>query len=165
MNDRLESGPESNGNKERRREVRHDATALPHLSAHLVQGPAVRLLDISRRGALVESDTPLRPGRSVSLRFATPDAVLTLIGCVVRTTVSALTETHLKYRTGLSFGDDNTLCTRLLERKSSDEAAPPPVGAEQANTAAADGDQILTLVASVEQSANELRDMLVVNEW
>jgi PilZ domain len=159
------SGSKSVRNQERRHEVRHDATTLPHLSAHLVKGPAVRLLDISRRGAMVESDTPLRPGRSVSLRFATPDAELILTGCVVRTTVSALTEAHLKYRTGLSFGDDNTLCARLVERKSSDEAAAPSVGAEQASTAAADGDQILTLVTSVEQSADELRDMLMVNEW
>jgi hypothetical protein len=165
MNDRLESGPESHENEERRREVRLDATTLPHLSAHLVRGPAVRLLDISRRGALVESDTPLRPGRSVSLRFATPDAELTLTGCVVRTTVSAVTKTHLKYRIGLSFGDDNTLCTRLLERESSEDAAPLPVGAEQAGTAAGDSDQVLTLVTSVAQSANELRDMLVVNNW
>ena len=89
MNDRLASSPEGRGNQERRREARYDATTLPHLSAHLVQGPAVRLVDISRRGALVECDTPLRPGRSVSLCFATPDAELTLIGCVVRTTVSA----------------------------------------------------------------------------
>ena len=158
MNDQHGRGPKRLGRHERRREVRHDVTKLPQLSARLEPGPKVRLLDISRRGALVESKIRLRPGQPVSLCFVTPDGEVTLTGCVVRTTVSALTETELGYRTGLSFGEDNTLCIRLLERKPADadaRQADPPVEANQA----------LTPVTSVEQNADELRDLLEVNDW
>jgi hypothetical protein len=131
---------------------------LPQLSAHLERGPAVRLLDISRRGALVESKMLLRPGQPVSLCFVTPDNEVRLTGCVVRTTVSALTETELGYRTGLSFGEDNTLYISLVEQKPADtdaEQAGPPVDADRARTP----------VTAVEQNVNELRDPLRVNDW
>jgi hypothetical protein len=158
MNEQHGHGPKRLGFHERRREVRYDAMKLPQLSARLEPGPAVRLLDISRRGALVESKMLLRPGQRVSLCFVTPDGEVTLTGRAVRTTVSALTETELGYRTGLSFGEDNTLYIRLLEGTPADthaEQDAPPVDADQARAA----------VTSVEQNANELRDPLEVNDW
>ena len=158
MNDQHGRGPKRPGFHERRREVRYDAMKLPQLSARLERGPAVRLLDISRRGALVESKMLLRPGQLVSLRFVTPDGEVTLTGCAVRTTVSALTETELGYRTGLSFGEDNTLYIRLLERNPAD------ADAEQADQAV-DTDRARTSVTSVEQNAKELSDLLEVNDW
>jgi PilZ domain len=158
MNDQHGHGPKRLGFHERRREARYDAMNLPELSARLEPGPAVRLLDISRRGALVESKMLLRPGQPVSLCFVTPDCEVRLTGRAVRTTVSALSETELGYRTGLSFGEDNTLYIRLLELKSADtdaKQADPPVDADQARTPA----------TSVAQNANGLRDLLEINDW
>ena len=64
--------------------------ALPHVTARVIGGPQVRLIDVSRRGAQVETTLPMRPGRSVTIRFVAADATLTLTGAVVRSSVAVL---------------------------------------------------------------------------
>src|SRR5438132_12879801 len=83
---------------ERRSHRRHDAKRFP-LAAYLVGGPAVALIDISTRGVLLETDTRLLVGQSVAMLFVTVDAQLRLRGCVVRSSVAALSECRITFRT------------------------------------------------------------------
>jgi hypothetical protein len=151
--------------RERRIDTRHDATAVPQLSARLVGGPAVRLINISKRGALFETNTRLLPGQSISVRFIAADAELTLTGRVVRSNVGTLTGTRLKYHTALCFGEDNTLCERLVEEGPSTSSASPDEPAARATDTVTEPEPSLTLVTSVSHSASELKDLLAVNDW
>ncbi len=76
------------------------------ISARLFPGKTVRLLDISRGGVLVESDTRLRPGAPVQLQLGAPDAPRQLLRAqVVRCWVSALIHGGpMRYRAALAFG-------------------------------------------------------------
>ena len=147
---------------DRRQDVRHPASAIPQLAARLSRGPEVLLIDISRRGALIENDTRLRPGLKVDVCFVTSDAQIVLSGCVVRSSVSDVSDNQLRYRTALSFGEDNTLLSRLIDEhaQSADPNAAP--AARQAST----GEEMpVTLVMAVKSSAIELRELLTVNDW
>src|SRR5437868_4479038 len=73
------SQPQEN---ERRQHTRHAAKALPDIAV-IQRGQAVRLIDVSTRGVLLETDDRLCPGRNVSLRFVTNDSEVTLNGYVV----------------------------------------------------------------------------------
>ena len=61
---------------DRRVETRHDAASLGEVTARLVGGSAVRLVNFSNRGILVESDTRLLIGARASVRITTGDAPL-----------------------------------------------------------------------------------------
>src|SRR5262245_25674763 len=99
--------PNHHPESDRRKDVRHPASAIPQLSVRLPRAPEVVLIDVSRRGALIETNTRLRPGLKVDIRFVTEDTQITLSGCVVRSSVSDVSNTQLKYRSALSFGEDN----------------------------------------------------------
>jgi hypothetical protein len=157
---------------ERRRHARIPAEALPHLTARVVGGPMVRLLDVSRRGARVETDLPLRPGRAVTIRFVAIDSTLTLTGAVVRSSVAVLAEDGVKYHTALSFAEDVHLCP---------ETPPAPAGAGvdgRASTPApsqhvASVDDIGSLtaaddvmvVSAPDDTGDALRERLLANSW
>jgi len=152
--------PEGNG-RDRRQHVRHDADALPDLSAYIGREQAVRLIDFSKRGALVETSSRLGPGRTVSIRFVTSDTELTLTGKVVRCWVSGLSGSQLSFQTALTFSEDNPLCERVLEEQA-EAAADEAQGSAEPTV---DGEAVLQLVASVQHSASELRTMFTSNEW
>jgi hypothetical protein len=153
--------PQGADEDDRRRDVRLSGSTVPQLSARLLRGPEVRLVDISRRGALIETNTRLHPGRTLDLCFVTADAEVTLSGCVVRSTVSHVSGSQLKYRTALSFGEDNTLYSRLVEQHQSSEAPETTAGPDASSPDHAP----LTLVASVQGTTTELRNLLAVNDW
>ena len=137
---------------ERRSHPRHDAKRLT-LTASLVGGPAVCLIDISTRGVLLETDTRLLVGQSVAMLFVTVDAQLRLRGCVVRSSVAALSHCRITFRTAVSFGVDNTLCNRLVDDRSTTN-----LSAENEDAASKSTEP--TFVVAVAQSASDLRDLL-----
>lgn len=153
--------------RDRRRYVRIAADALPHVTARVIGGPQVRLIDVSRRGAQVETTLPMRPGRSVTIRFVAADATLTLTGAVVRSSVAVLSEEGVKYHTALSFAEDVVICPDAAPEESParDTALPaftPHSGGETAITSnAAD----VMVVRAPEETGEALRGRLLANSW
>lgn len=96
---------------ERRVAPRLPATALPHLSARVLGGGAVRLVDISKRGVRLEGSVPMPAGSTVTVRFMAGGETQTLTGAVVRDTVVVVETTgEVTYHTALAFTDELTLC-------------------------------------------------------
>lgn len=152
--------------RERRRFVRIAADAMPHVTARVVGGPQVRLIDVSRRGAQVETTLPLKPGRAVTIRFVAADATLTLTGAVVRSSVAVLAEEGVKYHTALSFAEDVVICP---------EAAPPPLPAADdtfqrrapAHGAHATAETLtdVMVVRTPDETGEALTGRLLANSW
>lgn len=70
---------------DRRTALRFDASAAPTLkSANRIGGPAVKLINISRRGALVESRERISLGSSIALRLTTEKDVFFIKGRIIR---------------------------------------------------------------------------------
>jgi len=106
--------PAYNG-PERRAHPRIPASAVPYLTASVAGGPAVRLLDLSKRGVHIETTLMMRPGSTVAVRFVSGDATLTLTGAVVRSTVAVLPHRgEVTYHSALAFTDELTLCGEEL---------------------------------------------------
>ena len=86
---------------ERRRSVRRPASMVPNLKARLLAGPDVRLVDISRRGILLETDSRLMPGSPIRIKLVADDANVVMKGCVVLFSVAVVTGEGIVYRTGI----------------------------------------------------------------
>jgi hypothetical protein len=95
--------------RERRTEVRHDAKRLGQVSARMVGGAEVRLVNFSNRGILVESDSRLLIGARASVRITTSDASLIVTGRVVRSRVKGLVNGVLLYDAGLNLDSELSL--------------------------------------------------------
>lgn len=110
MSSSARSTPPDDG-PERRSAARLPAAALPHLSAHVIGEAPVRLVDISKRGARLESSARLTAGSTLTIRFITGGQAQVLTGAVVRDTVVVLeTSGAVTYHTALAFTDELTLC-------------------------------------------------------
>jgi hypothetical protein len=153
--------------RERRRFVRIAADAMPHVTARVVGGPQVRLIDVSRRGAQVETTLPLKPGRSVTIRFVAADATLTLTGAVVRSSVAVLAEEGVKYHTALSFAEDIVICPDVAPSRATDA-----LDASLSRTATQTIDEDATaslpdvmVVRTPDETGEALRGRLLANSW
>jgi hypothetical protein len=95
----------SAGHAERRAWPRFGMRAdRPALSVgKLLPGRSIRLISISRGGALFESDGRLRPGAPVQLQLGAGEARSLVQGLVVRCWVSALRSGSVRYRAAMAF--------------------------------------------------------------
>lgn len=171
--------PDEPDGAERRTSPRIPASALPQLKARLLAGPDVRLVDLSRRGVLLETHTRLLPGSPIRLKFVSEDATLVLKGAVVRSSVSTFGEQGLVYRTAVAFDEDISIfdaslweapatpAARAFPRPGTGEIAMvPPIdeaGAAPAPQAPDPGaPTVITLFADDREA---LRAMLAGNDW
>lgn len=153
------------GGPDRRRSPRKPAASVPYLKARLVAGPEVRIIDVSKRGILLETETRLMPNSPIAIRFVAADASLVLKGCVVRSSIAQLTGVELRYRTAVAFEEDIRLCDDSLWQEDvvvppADEHGPDPRGHDDVAEHEA---QVVTAV--VENTGDELRHLLLANDW
>lgn len=134
---------------ERRAWPRLAAGDVPHLSARLISGLPVRLIDVSRRGVLVETSRRLLPNSAITLRFLASDASVMLRGCIVRSSVEILEGDGVMYRVAIAFEDD----VPLDEDRPSDTVRSSPAL------------RPVTLVAPTSRSAAELSSLLGGPGW
>ena len=89
---------------------RFDASAIPAFkSIHQVGGPEVKLINISRRGALIESRERILPGPSTSLRIVTAEAVYIIKGRVVHYSIHSRNHKEVHYHSAIVFDEDFTI--------------------------------------------------------
>lgn len=173
---------------DRRSTPRRDATSLGPVSARIVGGDSVRLMDFSRHGILLESAVRLLIGVRATLRLVTIDATLTVHGRVVRSKVAKAGSTGLIYHTALALDEDlSALEAAAHEGRDSwsgvaagvagvssglaPAGANGAVGSERAKggKAIAPGDEtadlVLEFLATVPHDLEELRRRAAVNNW
>ena len=116
---------------ERRAHPRIPAAAVPFLTATVAGGPAVRLVNLSKRGVQIETSQHMRPGETVCIRFVSGEAAMTLTGAVVRCTSAVIGEAgEVTYHTGLAFTDEISLCADELGAAARAWAPPSPPAAD-----------------------------------
>lgn len=161
-----ERAPAAAEGANRRLHPRIPAVLLPSLSARVVGGPSVRLLDVSRRGARLETSMHLRPGRSVSIRFVVSDATVTLTGAVVRSSVAVVETEDVKYHTALSFAEDFDLCEQMLtEPLPTDQSRPAPGTQYDGAPDPASTDHYTVIVTGVGEEPSPVHASLADNSW
>lgn len=90
--------------RDRRAQPRFLRAATGWHSAVLVRpGREARLVDISDAGALIELDTPLRPGANVHLQLVACGARVGARGHVTRCYVASLYAAGVQYRAAIAF--------------------------------------------------------------
>jgi hypothetical protein len=176
---------------ERRTEIRHDAAKLGTVTARLIGGSEVRLVNFSNRGILVESDSRLLIGARASVRITTSDASVVVTGRVVRSRVKGLVNGVLVYDAGLNLDTELSLASAEML-----EAAAPAAETTEAQAAASqhgedavaagdswedsefglalppvatrqtmDDEAMVQLFATVPQDLAELRRLAADNQW
>ena len=166
-----DAAPEAGAN--RRVFERIPATQLPQMSATLTTGPDIRLIDVSRGGALFECSKRLVPASAVALRLVTPDGTHIVRGRVVRSRIVRLERGGLGYQAAISFNEplkdliaDDVATPSRGSAPVASAAAPAPAAPATETPSTDDFDlPIMTVTASVLHSSAELHEIFNGNDW
>jgi hypothetical protein len=101
--------------EERRASVRHAARSLGSVTARIIGGSEVDLVNFSNRGVLFECDSRLLIGARTSVRITTPDDNLIISGRVVRSRVKGLVNGALRYDAALVLDAELGLEPKFLD--------------------------------------------------
>jgi hypothetical protein len=144
-------------------------------SGGMAAGPPVRLVNISRAGALLESDSRLFSGAHICLKVNTADAMFWLMGRVLRSNTSTRDGHRVKYESAIAFEDDFVLLDEDLaeDRRSARKPAMPrrprhpeesavtgPAGAVSQRPGAEQDATILTEAFVLDRSGADMRRTL-----
>jgi PilZ domain len=97
---------------DRRAAVRHDSRQFGTILVRVLGRCDARLIDVSRRGVLFDSEARLTIGAKTTIRITTTDTSVALKGTVVRSRVVLLGKVII-YQTALQLDEDLTLVTAL----------------------------------------------------
>jgi hypothetical protein len=92
--------------------------------ARVVGASEVRLLDISRRGVLLETQTRLQFRAKATIHFTTCDASISVRAQVVRSLVASV-DAFVVYHTALTFDEELRLADALAHQQSAAATAAP----------------------------------------
>jgi len=99
----------------RRQAPRFDASAIPSLrSVYLDGGPRVKLINISRVGALIEIQERMLPGSRVTLKFVTAEMIHFVEGRIVRCSVDSIDKV-CSCQCAIAFDKDFTILPPVKE--------------------------------------------------
>ncbi len=101
--------------EERRAGLRHAARSLGSVTARIIGGSQVELVNFSNRGVLFECDSRLLIGARASVRITTTDANLIVSGRVVRSRVKGLVNGALRYDAALLLDAELDLVPRFVD--------------------------------------------------
>jgi hypothetical protein len=171
---------------DRRAFPRIPAEQLPGLSASLSPDMGLRLIDISRGGALFECRKRIVPGSEVALRLVTQDGSHVVRGRVVRSRMIRLEDGAMGYQTAIAFNETlkdlptpTTAETAAAEGAAAATSDPDPHAApaaepedvRPANRDALETDEswlvtpLILLTASIAGTSAELRELFTTNDW
>ncbi len=130
-----ETRVERSAGEERRAGLRHAAASLGSVTARIIGGSQVDLVNFSGRGVLFECDSRLLIGARASVRLTTMDANLIVTGRVVRSRVKGLINGALRYDAALVLDHELALTPSIaaaLAPVMSDELDADPLAFESA---------------------------------
>jgi len=160
---------------ERRRDPRLPPSVIPAMKgARLLAGPEVQLINVSRGGALLETDARMMPGSSICIRLVAADAVFLLRGKVIRSRASALRGQVLMYESAVMF--DEPFPVILNETAPQQDAAQDAAEALESKAAASlpegtpapaveSEPAALNVTANIPSSGPDLRQIFGLNSW
>jgi hypothetical protein len=153
-------------------------SVIPHLKAvRIVAGPEARLINISRGGALIETDARLAPKSSICLRVVTAEAILMLKGRIVYSRTAILGSSTIRFHTALQFDEEFLLAdSQFVSEHVADENVPTPEADSSTTTdavpevvpvaaSAEEPERLVMVTASSPDSGQELSDMFGLNNW
>jgi PilZ domain len=151
---------------DRRASARHDSKHLGTVVARVLGRCDARLLDVSRRGVLFESEARLMIGAKTTIRITTTDTSVAMKGIVVRSRVATLGKAVV-YQTALELDEDLTLVDTIT-KESVASAASLRVD-DLGNMHAADGDEVLSgeeveFVTTVPHDFHELQRRAIAHD-
>jgi len=160
----------------RRKAPRFPPSAIPFLrSVKLVAGPEVKLVNVSRTGALIESEARLSPGSALCLRLVTAESVYLLKGKIVRSRAAGLVGSVLYYQSAVAFDEAFTVLPAESKSKASAAAQPqaPQLTLQEPEAlqipniphTKAEPTELVTLTAPFLESDSELQEILGANNW
>jgi hypothetical protein len=142
-------------------------------SVRLVAGPEVTLINISRGGALIETDAHLVPRSSVAIRLVAADAVFLLHGRVLRSRACSFQGSALLYQSALAFDEELPLLAGDQDHPQADAA--PDEASFQAGEGEAIAPQmqpqigeepaVITIDIPVPSWGPDLRQIFGLNNW
>jgi len=158
----------------RRRAARLPPSAIPLLkSVRLVAGPEVKLINVSRGGALIESEARLSPGSALCVRLVTGESIYLLKGRVLRARAASMSGSELRYHIALAFDEEFSVVAKeevsleelpTPKEESSDSEIDNNEDPESASTTSGSS-EILTVTAKYLEPDKELRRIFDVNDW
>ena len=159
---------------EKRSAPRLPPSAISNLrSIRLVAGPEVTLINISRGGALIETDALLVPNSLIAIRLVTADAVFLLRGRVLRSRASSFQGSALLYQSALAFDEELPLLAGAEDQPRADtwpEEAFLHAGEGGATSPGiqpgiAEKPAVLTIDIPVPPGGPNLRQLFGFNNW
>ncbi len=166
--------------KERRRSPRLSPETVRSLkSVGLNQDPEAKVIDISRHGALLESEARLPPNVRIVLRVVTVDGTMSLPGRVLRSSISGLKGIP-RYQSAIVFEAPFPLISEYCDNQAADtpgvskeaaaaEPAQTPAYGEETHSGATGSPDVsesfLEIIAVATQPRSELREMFERNAW
>jgi hypothetical protein len=170
---RRHSGPN------KRQNPRYSHAEIPSVkSIHTSSGAEMKVINISRGGALLETESRLYPGTKILLRVVTIEGIIQIAGRVLRSSSSPL-DGSTKYQSAVAFANPLNILDDLSEKAvacpqpsfpdvSSD--IKPQTGSDHPLSVPAGADAWKESGTILEVSACEARDsalqeMLQLNDW
>ena len=142
-------------------------------SVRLVAGPEVTLINISRGGALIETEAHLVPHSSVAIRLVAADAVFLLHGKVLRSRASSFQGSTLLYQSAIAFDKELSILAGVQNQpqvNAAPEEASPQACEEEAiappvQPGIAEEPAVVTIDIPVPRRGPDLRQIFGLNNW
>jgi hypothetical protein len=160
--------------EEKRSSPRLPPSAIAALkSARIVAGPEVVLINISRGGALIETEARLMPGSTANIRLVAADAVFLIRGRVLRSQARSFQGPVLRFHCAIAFDEDFSLladskiesvASQVPESESPPRSEPAETQLES-QTATVRDPAIVTIEIPVPPSGPDLRQIFGLNTW
>ena len=146
--------------RDRRRETRRQRQDLPRLwSARISSGTELELVDLSKRGILVETTSRMTLGSTLDLQFVGQNTDISIPARVLRSDIAKVDGLGVKYRVAAQFKRDLDLLDYLTG--ASDSRTTPAALADVLARALADVER-RSPSASLGRFEEELRNLLPV---
>ncbi|MBZ5496081.1 MAG: PilZ domain-containing protein [Acidobacteriia bacterium] len=167
---------EAKRGRDRRTAPRQPPSVIPSLqSVELTNGNAVNLVNISRGGALVETEARMIPGVSICIRLVAADAVFMLRGRVLRSRALSLRGSTILYESAIAFNEELPLLAGEFDEPAVEKepAAAFPAVEEaaasqpdsQPGTAVEERPIMFTLTVPIPPTGPDLRQIFGLNKW
>jgi hypothetical protein len=162
--------------RDRRTSPRCPPSSIPSLkSARLSDGTELNLINISRGGALIESESRMIPGLTICIRMVAADALLMIRGRILRSKAKQIRGSTIVYQSAIAFDEDFSLLTEDHEEVSAqdgtaatpsrEEGSAPDNPCCQPDTADGTPPDVLTITVPIHSVGPDLRQMFGLNDW
>jgi hypothetical protein len=149
---------------ERREWPRVSATDLSETALRLANGAEVRLVDLSRGGARLETDRRMLPNSTIAVKLVTGTDSFVATGVVVRSRVIRLSQGGLGYDVAIAFSETLHQLPSLPPGVTA--TTRPPGAPVTADTASPEwSGSMIQVTATVSHSAQDLRKLFDDGNW